>query len=362
MTQSSIPQQGHLSDNVSPDAGPYSAFQWSEVWRRIFTSDPDHGPIGLTGDTTLQVLNPSGTTFTVSTGTALVAGHFFESDATVTIPVTPPTGDSRIDKVVVVHNESISPVTHGIASGNALVFPTVLTDYGGSASIPPYSARIAILQGTPAGSPVGPALDQDPTTLHMIPLAEYQINNAGVIAGLTDTRAYTQSGGGGAVYSQAYYQNQNPFSYLGRVRLLPIYCKFAFEAGQLKNTISWISEPEPKLLGVDKYATFTFTTIDDFDIITDWGDQYRMQVFHVSGNPDYLAIDCVRGGYVNNAGNAQPPVTNATDVYGHVLLLQLLDQPPLQEGGFPLSAGQVQGTGIPAIMPPIRTRAPEPQD
>ena len=328
MTQNSIPQQGHLSDNVSPDAGPYSAFQWSEIWRQLFTNSPDQGPVGLTGDSTLQATNPSGTTIEVAAGRSMVAGHFFNNTATVTMSATPPVSDSRIDVVVVVHNESITPVTSGIASGNSLIFPSDLTDYQGTASIPPYSTRIAILQGTPSATPVAPVLDQDPSLLAMIPLAEYTIDSGGTISNFTDTRVYAQSSGGGAVYVPNYYQNLTETVYQGRARILVFDLKFAMGNGELTKDISWQGQPDP-ILGADKYATFPLSSIEDFDLITTFGGGYTVRYSTVSGNPDYMRWQLRRRGFVDDAGVAQPPPTSATDIYATGILIQLLDVPPL---------------------------------
>jgi len=333
MTQNSIPQTGHIDDNVSPDAGPYSAVEWSAVWSSILTSGVNQGPIGIIGDDSLAVTNPSGTTINVAAGDAMVGGRNFRNDASLSFSVASPSANPRIDVVVVVQNESNSSITAGIASGNDLSFPTSLTDYQGSASVPPYSARVAILKGTEAASPSAPTLDQNAALLYMIPLAQYQISTGGTISALTNLREFTVSAGGGNAYVDTVieYPSGGPMDqigYNGRVRIVPMRLYFNF-VGSTSMNISFENEDDP-LLGYDEYATFFFWTVNPQQTYSTFDGKVNGLGFTIYKSPgeSFIRIYGYRAGYVDNAGTAQAPPTNETVVID-CMLVQLLDQAPL---------------------------------
>lgn len=341
MTQKSIPQTGHIDDSLSPDAGPYSSVEWSAVWASILTSQPNQGPIGIPGDTVLQVTNPSGTTINVAAGEAMVGGRNFRSTASVTFSAPAPSANPRIDVVVVVQNESNSSITAGIASGNDFIFPTSLTDYQGSASIPPYSARLAILKGTEAATPSAPTLDQDDDLLYMIPLASYEISTGGVISDLTNLREYTISAGGGNTFVDSYtqYPEGGPMSqslYNGRVRIVPLRLRFTFptSGADWNATISFENEDD-ETLGLDTYATFIVSEIFGHGSRSsapdkEQGYNFALEYSAVNG---YTTAHLFRSGYVDTSGTAQASSTAADSWTVDVLLVQLLDVAPLSLGG-----------------------------
>lgn len=333
MTQKSLPQQGHIQDSLSPDAGPYSAARWAEIWSAIFTSSPDNGPIGETGDTTLEAKEDAPLGVTVQVGEAMVGGRVFQSDAQMTFNLTPPVSNTRIDVVVVVQNESASSVTHGIASGQALVFPSSLTDYGGTASIPPYSARLAVLTGVAAASPSAPTLDQNPDLLHMVPLGQVTLSTT-AITGVVDTRVYTRSMAGSTVYIPEYYEDTTKYVYSGRARIIPLKMVISIGASSYFGKISFSGQPNPTL-DVEKYATFFVCTVDDFDMILPEGQSLRGIIGVVGGYPDptHIEFAVYRGGYVDNAGVAQAMNINAKTYDMHFFLFQLLDVAPSAEYG-----------------------------
>lgn len=328
MTQKSLPQQGHIQDALSPDAGPYSAARWAEIWSAIFTASPDHGPIGETGDTTLEVSLDAPLGLDVAAGEAMVGGRVFQSDAIMSFALTPPVSNTRIDVVVVVQNESASTVTTGIASSGALVFPSDLTDYDGVASIPPYSSRLAVLTGVAAPSPVAPTLDQNPDLLHMIPLAQVTLSTS-AITDVADARVYTRSMAGSTVYIPEYYNDLVKNVYSGRARIIPISTEITIAAGQYQGILSFSGEANPTL-DVEKYATFVTVTVDDFDLILPEGGSLRGAVAVIGGYPDptHIEFHVYRGGYVDLAGVAQPVNPSAKGYNMHYYLTQLLDVAP----------------------------------
>lgn len=192
MTQISRPQPGHQSSGYL-DAGPYSADQWAELHVDLFVGDryTQQGPFVAVGNE-LEVTNPSGANIQVDTGRGMSHGHELRNTTAITFAVSSPVGNPRIDVVCLVENNTAVARTQGIATPNDLIFPTSLTDYEGTASLKPYTCRLAILKGTPAGSPVAPTLDVDTATLFMVPLAQYQISTGGVVSALTDRREFAR--------------------------------------------------------------------------------------------------------------------------------------------------------------------------
>lgn len=193
MTQISRPQPGH-QDSGYLDAGPYSADQWSELYKILFTGDnpTTQGPLTYVLNQ-LEATSPSVTTVQVDTGWGVCNGHLLKNSAAVTFTPSAPVGNSRIDVVVMVENNTAVARTQGIATPNNLIFPNDLTDYEGTASLKPYTCRLAILQGTPAGSPVAPTLDVDTATMYMVPLLQYTISTVPVIGTLVDLRQSVKS-------------------------------------------------------------------------------------------------------------------------------------------------------------------------
>jgi len=87
-----------------------------------------------------------------------------------------------------IENNTNAPVADG-TEAQGWVFPTVLADYNLAASVPAYTARLAIVKGTPAAGPAEPVLDQT-ATLYMVPIAKYQISVAGAITAFEDRREF----------------------------------------------------------------------------------------------------------------------------------------------------------------------------
>lgn len=191
MTQSSRPQNEDRDLGYS-DSGRYSAGEWAQMLNALLVGDDGGAAPGYrysrgvfaSALNRLAVTNPAGTTIRVDTGASMVNGRFHLSDALTDFAPPAPAANPRVDVVVVVENNT------GAVYSTNLIFPTVLTDYDGLASVPAYTARLAILQGQEAGAPVPRVLVQ--TADHfMIPLAQYEISIAPAITvGPTDMRAY----------------------------------------------------------------------------------------------------------------------------------------------------------------------------
>jgi len=181
MTQISRPQQGRYV--TYPDCGGYTANQWARVFRLLTNAHTTRAVFGGYLDE-MEVTNPIGVTIRVASGAALVNGHYcFNEDQTDPalasnvnfVPSTP--GADRIDKVVLVQNNTDTPYTTN------LEFPTDLTDYAGLSSIPAHSCRLAILTGVEGAAArdlvQDVAVDGD---IWMIELSRYTITNAPLIS------------------------------------------------------------------------------------------------------------------------------------------------------------------------------------
>lgn len=151
MAQNSWPFVGGGGTAVNED-------QWS-IMARAFRAD---GVIGGYADELEVYGDSSGRQVKVKTGRASVRGHWYESTAEETIAIAAnSSGNPRIDRVAL----RLDP------SANSIV--------------------LAVVQGTPAGSPSAPSLTQTDVGVHEISLAQVAVaNGASTIAAgnVTDER------------------------------------------------------------------------------------------------------------------------------------------------------------------------------
>lgn len=152
MTEISRPWNG----TTVGDAGPYSDTQWQELYRYIIGwggNLANNGVFLMSGvqpDDGLKVTEQSiaAAGITVHPGAALIQGIAYFSDA----------------------DENLSIVAN--ASGNARVDTVIIrADYALQ------TVRLAVLQGTPAASPVAPTLTQVANTMWEIPIADIAVAN-----------------------------------------------------------------------------------------------------------------------------------------------------------------------------------------
>jgi hypothetical protein len=152
MTQISRPWNGV----VTGDAGPYSDQEWHEAWRNALgfgASRFNYGPIRGNDDSSNDCLSvredsPASANVVVSPGSALVRGLMYTSDADETLAIAAnASGNPRIDVIVL------------------------------RADFTAQTVRRAVRQGTPAASPVAPALTQTDGVLWEIPLADIAVAN-----------------------------------------------------------------------------------------------------------------------------------------------------------------------------------------
>lgn len=173
MAQSSI----YWVTNGTGDGNAYSQSQMNNMFRSLFygRADNDCGPIPNSGDGTNETLYveetaPASAGVYVRPGRAIVHGTFYDSDATETLEPSPNnSGNPRIDIVVLQKDWTAQTV------------------------------RLAIVEGTPAGSPTPPALTQTNGVLWEIPLAHLALADGYTSisdANITDARHFIIEPGG----------------------------------------------------------------------------------------------------------------------------------------------------------------------
>jgi hypothetical protein len=124
--------------------------QFSQMFRRI----QSNGVWGSPSDTAVKVTGDStGMQVKVAAGYGMVRGHFYSNDAQVTLAISAATTSPRIDLVVL----KLDPTANNIT--------------------------LAVVAGTPAGTPADPSLTQTDTGVYELPIARVSIAaNATTIA------------------------------------------------------------------------------------------------------------------------------------------------------------------------------------
>lgn len=172
MTQQSQPWEGKLIGDAT--LAEYSALEWVSYWNKLHgvgSVYPNYGILKGTGGGTYEPLavlatNPASVNVEVQVGSALVNGRLYQTDAVISLPIAAnASGNARIDTIIL---------------RTDFVLQTI---------------RAAVLQGTPAASPVRPTLTQN-ATFWEIPLADVAVANGfATIAqnDITQRRRYVQT-------------------------------------------------------------------------------------------------------------------------------------------------------------------------
>lgn len=162
MTETSQVWDGILIGDAS--VAPYSALEWAareELLHGIGSIFPNYGVLKGTGDGTYSALQVQAKTVVsanveVEIGAALTNGRLYENTAALTLAIgANASGNPRIDTVL------------------------LRTDFVAQ------TVRAAVKQGTPAGSPVRPTLQQD-ATIYELPLADVAVANGFTVINQVD--------------------------------------------------------------------------------------------------------------------------------------------------------------------------------
>jgi len=98
MVQTSWPWGGLVTGDAT--LAPYSADEWSDIWRKLFQRDRTLEGVLPDYLNELTVTNPAGVTIRTASGGALVDGTFFDNTANVDLVVVAPGGGSNFYRVV----------------------------------------------------------------------------------------------------------------------------------------------------------------------------------------------------------------------------------------------------------------------
>lgn len=143
MTQSSYPFENADTNET----------QYSRLLRHL-TTHGRAGVNGIPGDNNLRVTAGTGMTVSVSSGQALVRGHFYTSTSAEVLSIAASGAQPRIDSIILRLDPSVNSIV------------------------------LAVLQGTPAATPSAPSLTQNDTTVFELLLA-----NVLVAAGVSNIDA-----------------------------------------------------------------------------------------------------------------------------------------------------------------------------
>jgi len=143
MAEESMFWNGLISEGAPGDAGGYTDVQFSEWVKAVF-----EGRTGVLEGLAVTESSPAGAHVTVSAGKAIIRGRFYHLDAPVQLVVTANvSGNPRKDRVVLRCDWSAQTI------------------------------RLAVKEGTPAGSPTLPTLTQSDGTTWELSLSAVNVAN-----------------------------------------------------------------------------------------------------------------------------------------------------------------------------------------
>lgn len=211
MAQSSRPWSG----TSTGDAGPYTDTQWREIFRYCHQHGTD-GNLSVLHDVlnALEVgaSSPAAKSVDVDTGSAMALGGYYNASAAVTLTINDnSSGQDRIDLVVLEIDYSAQTI------------------------------RLAVKDGTPAGSPVAPSPTQTAGTLWQLPLAEVDADNgfSSIAAGdIRDRREFANL----PPYAAASLEN-------GAAAALDIGDAVKLDTGEDSAVDTTTTESDPRIVG-----------------------------------------------------------------------------------------------------------------
>lgn len=154
---------------ITGDAGPFTFDITSKVWRGLFSRQDNSGILSTFGSE--LIVEGSTNAVVIGTGVALVFGSFYKNDSALSVTVSTPISNPRIDTIVL-----------------QKIWGTQTT-------------RIAKLTGNEAASPTSPTITQNDGSVWEIPLADVSVDTSGNIV-VIDKRNFliTPLSEGGALF------------------------------------------------------------------------------------------------------------------------------------------------------------------
>ena len=128
MAQTSWPWGGLITGDAT--LAPYSADEWSDIWRKLFQRDRTLEGVLPDYLNELAVTNPAGVTIRTASGGALVDGTFFDNTANVDQVVVAPGGGSNFYRVVLEKDWALQTVRIALLGPNVAA-PDAVTQVDG---------------------------------------------------------------------------------------------------------------------------------------------------------------------------------------------------------------------------------------
>jgi hypothetical protein len=147
------------------DARPSAYTQLSSTsdWEALLSISGKPSAVdGAVGSAMVPSLDTGGRNAVIADGNAAIKGMLWRCDAPVSTPIPAASAQNRIDRLVLQLNR-------GATSSPTVIQPVVVT-------------------GTPAASPVIPALTQNATGIWQLPISHWTSTSAGALTGLIDDR------------------------------------------------------------------------------------------------------------------------------------------------------------------------------
>ena len=121
--QTSWPWGGTVTGDAT--LAPYSADEWSDIWRKIFQRDRTLEGVLPNYLGELTVTNPAGTTIRTSDGGAIVDGTYYDNTANVDNTVVAPGSGSNFYRIVLQKGWAAQTVRIAMLGPNAVAPPAV---------------------------------------------------------------------------------------------------------------------------------------------------------------------------------------------------------------------------------------------
>ncbi len=175
MTERSRPWDGSTVLGAAGDAGPYSSQNWRDIWKYgMGLYNAEAGILANSGTPpddglTVQAQSPLAAGVTLTPGRALVQGGWYENDANLNLSIAAnASGNPRIDSIILRLNTTLQTI------------------------------RAAVLQGTPAASPVPPTLTRAGGIYEIVVADVTVANGFATIANtvIVNRRLYTNTSNG----------------------------------------------------------------------------------------------------------------------------------------------------------------------
>jgi hypothetical protein len=251
---------------------PFESIDTSETQFSMWASNIGQGVINDKGFELEPFADSSGMNVKVKTGQALVRGHYYDSTAqeTLTIATADPT-NPRIDRVVLRLDPSVNSVV------------------------------LAVITGTPAGSPSAPALTQTVGAIYELPLALVAVAAAAATIGpgaVTDQRVIFSPWTGSITESQI-------SGTIAGSKIAGSITTATLPGANITGSITVATIPAGKIVTTttDKSSNYTLIAADENTYIRSTGSAITITVPDVLANGESVNFIQAGAGQITFAGS-----------------------------------------------------------